>query len=180
MTCPPAMSLCLSLSLSLSLTHTHTHTISQKQTNVKTGKAFLFFRTPSSYRIPDCRISNVALKSPKKKRKARTTTITDELECMKNPTSQQNAWPEDSTLDGETETQNSEREREREKLYMQEMATAVSRRELSANPGRQDHLQLCLSLDTPRPPAAPRQLTTSSPNFRDWNPDMQTQMSWWG
>jgi hypothetical protein len=57
------------LSLSLSLTHTHTHTVSQKQTNVKTGKAFLFFRTPSSYRTPDCRSSNVALKLPKKEKK---------------------------------------------------------------------------------------------------------------
>jgi len=43
---------------------------------------------------------------------------------------------------------------------MQEMATAVSCRELSANPGRQDHLQLCLSLDNPPTPHPP---TNSSP-----------------
>jgi hypothetical protein len=105
---PPCLALS-KLSRRLSLSHTHTH--SQKQTNVKNGKAFLFFRTPSSYRTPDCRSSNVALKAPKKKRKTRITTIIDELGCLELPTSQQNAWPEDSTLDAETETQNRERER---------------------------------------------------------------------
>jgi hypothetical protein len=39
---------------------------------------------------------------------------------------------------------------------MHEMATAVSHRELSANPGRQDHLQLCLSLDNSSPPSSPQ------------------------
>jgi hypothetical protein len=49
---------------------------------------------------------------------------------------------------------------------MHEMATAVSHRELSANPGRQDHLQLCLSLNTPPPPSSPPHLQTSETEKR--------------